>query len=151
MTPRHQNQNRRKGNRRGFTLVEALMTILLLSVGLAAVMGAVNLGIRNSGEGAVLTQGVFLAQEIRERTLNMNFADVAALDGTTYGPPINSHGETISGMSGWSQAVQTSYRSPNDPSVEVGVGASDLVYVQVQVAKDGNVRLTTGWLVARKE
>ncbi len=127
------------------------MTILLLGVGLAAVMGAVNLGIRYSGEGTELTQGVFLAQEIRERTLNMDFVDVVNLDGSSFSPPINSHGETIIGMSGWSQMVSTSYRSTNDPSVTLPSGVSDLVYVQVQVSQGGNLCLTTGWLVARKE
>jgi len=145
-----QDKNHRRGGGRGFTLVEALMTILLLSVGLAAVMGAVNLGIRYSGEGTELTQAVFLAQEIRERTLNMDFLDVVNLNGATNSPPINSHGETITGMSGWSQSITTSYRSTNDPSV-VLPGTSDLVFVQVQVSHNGNVSLTTGWLVARKE
>lgn len=135
----------------GFTLVEALMTILLLGIGLAAVLGAVNLGIRTSGEGAELTQAIFLAQEIRERTLRMDFADVVALNGIVYSPPINSHGETIAGMSGWSQSIQTSYRSPNDPSVVLASGTSDLVYVQVQASRGGQTHLTTGWLVARKE
>lgn len=127
------------------------MTILLLGVGLAAVLGAVNLGIRHSGEGAKLTQAVFLAQEIRERTLGMDFLDVIGLDGVTYGPPINSHGESISGMSGWSQTISTSYRSENDPGAELASGTSDLVFVRVQVSYDGNPCLTTGWLVARKE
>lgn len=136
---------------RGFTLVEALMTLVLLGIGLGAVLGAVNLGIRYSGEGAELTQGVFLAQEVREMTLNMDFLDVADLDGNAYSPPVNSHGESISGMSGWSQAITTSYRSSNDPSVVVASGASDLVFVEVQVSFNGDACLTTGWLVARKE
>lgn len=151
MTMQHQNRNRHQGDRTGFTLVESLMTIFLLGIGLAAVLGAVNLGIRYSGEGAKLTQAVFLAQEIRERTLGMDFLDVVNLDGTTYGPPINSHGEAITGMSGWSQSIHTSYRSENDPGTELASGASDLVFVQVQVTHNGNVCLTTGWLVARKE
>lgn len=146
-----QDKNHRRRGGRGFTLVEALMTIVLLSVGLAAVMGAVNLGIRYSGEGTELTQAVFLAQEIRERTLNMDFVDVVNLNGATNSPPINSHGETIIGMSGWSQSVTTSYRSTNDPSVVLPSGTSDLVFVQVQVSHNGNTSLTTGWLVARKE
>jgi len=146
-----QDRNHRREGGRGFTLVEALMTILLLGVGLAAVLGAVNLGIRYSGEGTELTQAVFLAQEIRERTLNMDFLDVANLDGVTFSPPVNSHGETITGMSSWSQAVTTSYRSTNDPSITVSAGASNLIYVQVQVSHGGQVCLTTGWLVARKE
>ncbi|MBN1555006.1 MAG: prepilin-type N-terminal cleavage/methylation domain-containing protein [Phycisphaerae bacterium] len=151
MKTRRRDRNHRGGKRLGFTLVEALVTILMLSIGLAGIMGAVNLGIRYSGEGAELTQGIFLAQEIRERTLNMDFTDVAALDGVTYQPPINSHGVPILGMGGWSQTITTSYRSESDPSATLASGTSDLVYVQVQTARQGDVALTTGWLVARKE
>ncbi len=127
------------------------MTLVLLGVALAAVMGAVNWGVRSSGKGAELTRAVFLAQELRERTLNLDFDNVAALDGLSFFPPIHSHGGVISGMTDWGQSISVEYRSPNDPSQTVSPGSSDLLYVRVEVVRNGTPRLTTGWLVTQKE
>jgi hypothetical protein len=82
--------------------------------------------------------------------MGMDFIDVVNLDNTTYNPPINSHGETITGLPGWTQVIHTEYRSMNDPSATIS-GTSDLVFVEVQVTHNGDTCLTTGWLVARKE
>jgi prepilin-type N-terminal cleavage/methylation domain-containing protein len=136
---------------RGFTLMEVIVTVILLGLALAAVLAGIGLGVQFSGEGSDLTRAVFLAQEIREMTTRLSFSEVAALDGASYSPPVSAHGETLLGSGDWSQSVNVTWRSDSDPGQTVSAGTSDILFVRVQVFRQGELVLTTGWLVARKE
>ena len=126
---------------------------------------------RANGAGQQLTEAVFLAQELREWTLSLPFTDLdegdmgnpPGPDGTdpqtfvddlddlmnvTYSPPRDGQGNAIAGMSNWSQEVTITWRDAADLTSTVADGASDVVYVSVEVSFRGTPIHEAGWLVA---
>jgi len=51
----------------GFTLLEVLIAVLVLSIGLIGLAGMQMLGVKNNNSAAMRTQSVFLAQDISDR------------------------------------------------------------------------------------
>ena len=158
----------------GFSLIEAAVATVIIAVGVTALMISVAAGTRTNDAGRLLTQGVFLVQEIREWTLKLPFSDpdvaqqgnppgpdgsdpqvfVDDLDdllNVTYSPPRDGQGQPIADMVGWSQAITLSWRNPDNLSQTIANGASDIIHVQVAVSNQGKPVVTTGWLVSRKE
>lgn len=166
-------QHPRRG-RRGFTLVEVLLASVTVGLGLVALMGAVRSSSQVNGTGRKITQASFLAQEIREWTMTLPFSDpdpgdqdnppgpdaaspqvfVDDLDDlmdVTYSPPRDGQGLAIAGMSGWSQTITLTWRSPGNLMQTVTPGTSDVINVQVDVRCAGQSVLTANWLVARRQ
>ncbi|MFO8014919.1 MAG: hypothetical protein R6X20_16650 [Phycisphaerae bacterium] len=78
----------------GFTLVEVLIAsvlVVLAFIALVAAFGYEGVVIQRTEE---ITYGTFLAGEIHDKALRMNFADIFDLDGTVYDPAILSTGTT---------------------------------------------------------
>ena len=70
--------DRRNARRRGgfgFTLIEASIAIMVVGLGIVAMLHAMGAGTRINQEGRDITSAVFLAQEIREWTLQLPFSD----------------------------------------------------------------------------
>ncbi len=159
-----------KTGRAGFSLVEILMAVILIAIGITGLMSALTAGTRTNAAGRDLATASFLAQEIREFTLSIPFADPDQDDSTTpgpngsdprtfvddlndmmsvtYDPPIDGQFNQMSDMNGWSQVVQITWRDPTDLTSVVADGTSNVVYVQVTVKRNEDSVLTTGWIVA---
>ena len=160
--------------RGGFTLVEVAVATIIIGISAAVLLTAVAASTRANGSGRELTQGVFLAQEIREWTLRLPFSDPDPADqhnppgpdGTspqvyvddlddlmdvTYSPPRDGQGLAIADMTGWSEKLTLTWRDPNSIVTTVSPGGSDLIYVKVDITNRGRPILTTGWLVARRQ
>jgi len=158
---------------RGFTLIEVAVAAVIIALAVTALMASLAAGTRANRAGQQLTQAVFLAQEIREWTIKLPFSDtdpgdvgnppgpdgsdpqdyVDDLDdliNVTYSPPHDGRGVALSSMAGWSQAISLTWRNPDNLSVTVAPGASDIIHVQVVVSYRGQPMLTAGWLVARR-
>jgi len=157
--------------RSGFSLVEAAIATAVIGIALAALLIALQSGTRTNGAGRRLTQGVFLAQEIREWTLRLPFEDPQApgetpgseegnpqvavddlddLMGVTFSPPRDAYGSAITGISGWSETIALTWRDSANVATTVSNGSSDVVHVQVTIQYQGQEVLTTGWLVTRR-
>ena len=160
--------------RRGFSLIEVAIATILIALGVIALMVASGSATRVNQANVEMTQGVILAQELREWTLNLPFSDpdpgdlgnppgpdgedpqvfVDDLDdlmGVTYSPPRSGTGSSIADLTNWSETISITWRNPNDILTTVADGASDIVHVQVTISNGGSAVLTTGWLVGRKE
>ena len=75
---RHQNRNR------GFTLLEVLVSLLVLSIGLIGVAGLQLLGVSNSRDAYFRTQAVMLSYDIADRMrANQDAVDSATYSGNT--------------------------------------------------------------------
>ena len=164
----------RRSARGGFTLIEVAVATAIVGLGLTALLVAVASNTRVNDAGGKLTQGIFLAQELREWTLALPFSDqdpgdvgkppgpdgsdpqvfVDDLDDlmdVTFSPPRNGLGTALSQLPGWSQTITLTWRDPDNLSATVADGASDLIYVRVDVAFQGQNITTTGWLVTRRQ
>jgi len=73
-------KSRRKGSQQGFSLVEVLVAILLLTVGILALAQMQTKAVASNAFGNQLTQATFLAQDKMEelRLLNECFLEVSA-------------------------------------------------------------------------
>ena len=160
------------GRSTGFTLAEVLMAALVMGVGLTAIMGALRSGTQVNTYATDVSQAVFLAQELRECTAHLSFSDPDSeqqdnppgLDEASisladdlddynhqaFSPPVSSIGDSLTDMSRWSQAIDITWKDDNDIATNVSDGASDTAYVKVTIRHDGQVVLTTGWIVSRQ-
>lgn len=162
----------------GFTLVEAAIATAIVGTGVVALLHALAAGTRVNQEGRHITQAVFLAQEVREWTLQLPFSDpdpgtednppgsdgaspltwVDDLDdlmNVTFTPPRvqlpRDHvGDTLYEMGDWSQTILMEWRDPNSLTTAVPPGNSDVVSVTVIITYKGREILTTNWLVTRR-
>lgn len=137
-----------RNRRGGFTLVEVLVAAILLTIGITAILTAIGSANKSSTASSRLNQAVFLAQEIHERIAQMSFVDPNM--NTTYKPPKDAMGNSISSLGTWSQAITITWRDPNSLTTTVTAGTSDIAYVQVVVAESNTTQLTTGWYVRKK-
>lgn len=69
------------GGRAGFSLVEALIAVLLLAVGTVPLIWGLRLHTEFNYHGSNMSRATALAQEIREWTLNLPFTDPDEGDG----------------------------------------------------------------------
>ncbi len=147
MTTMENSERSRRGTPKGFTLVEVLITSIVIGLGIVAVMAAIGSGTRINEAGVSLTRAGFLTQEIREWSMNLDTLN--DLTDVTYSPPRNSLGEELNDMTGWSQTLTVTWRSPTDLDVIVPSGSSDIAHMQLGVEHNGELILSTDWLVTR--
>lgn len=162
-----------RSRRGGFSLIEVAVTTTIVGFGVTALLLSVGSGTKVNAGAGELTQAVFLAQEIREWTIRLPFSDpdpgdqgkppgpdgtdpqtfVDDLDdlmGVTYSPPRDGRGQAITSAIGWAQKITITWRDPEYLASVVTPGATDVVYVQVEVLHRGRRVYTTGWIVARR-
>ncbi len=70
-------------NNRGFTLVEVLIAMTILSIGILGIAGLAGTAIKSSGYSQAITQANNLAQEKIESLLSVDYNNVQATDTTT--------------------------------------------------------------------
>ena len=129
------------------------MATVIIGIGVSALMVSVGSGTQTNNEGMKLTEAVFLAQELREWTLNLPSVDPNFpndLMNVTYCPPHDGQGSPITSMSDWSQYITVSWRNESNLAQTVANGSSNIVYVEVCISHQGSDVLTMGWLVARR-
>ncbi len=140
---------------RGFTLIEALIATVLIGLGAVAVIMSAGSGTKVNQASLDMTQASFLAQELREWTLQLpiddpnSTNDLKAMDSNSFTTPLDGTGTAITGMSDWKQKITVTWRNASDLDSAVADGASDIVYVEVTIKRSDHEILTTGWLIAK--
>ncbi len=140
---------------RGFTLIEALIATILIGLGAVAVMMSAGSGTKVNQASLDMTQASFLAQELREWTLQLpiddpnSTNDLKAMDSNSFTTPLDGRGSQITGMPHWKEKITVTWRNPSDLDSAVADGASDIVYVEVTIKRHDYEILTTGWLIAK--
>jgi len=110
---------------RGFTLVEAALTMVIIGTGVLAMLQLLAAGTMSNGAATELTTAVNLANNVHEIALALpftcpanptsttfkdtggpaNYTYVWDMNGDTYSPPLDIRRNSISGYSNWSQKV----------------------------------------------
>ena len=156
--------------RRGLSLIEVAVATVIIGLGVVAMMASIASGTRVNASGKMLTEAVFLAQEVREWTVKLPFSDPepahahnphgpdagdAAVDDlddlkdVTYSPPRNGQGSPIASSQGWTEHITVTWRKADVLTAADPAETSDVAYVEVTLSHDGKAVLQTGWLVAR--
>lgn len=68
---------------RGFTIIEVLLAMTILSIGILGIAGLAGTAVKTSGYSQSLTQATNLAQERIEALLSVDYSNIQATDTTT--------------------------------------------------------------------
>ncbi|MDP7030028.1 MAG: type II secretion system protein [Phycisphaerales bacterium] len=150
----------RSAGRRGFTLVETGLAIVIVATGMLAMLAAHEAFVQQNDWGERAAQAARLGGEIRERSMvlavddpvtggafwgaeagevsvadwdDMDDFDGLDVSGWAGDGPIDASGSVIPGMQGWRQVVDVQSVDPTDLSTPVADGTSEAVRVSVDV------------------
>lgn len=133
----------------GFTLAEIMVCAVLLVIGFVALVAAFGHDTVASQAGEDIALATFLADEIRDRALQMSFADVLDLDGVTHNPAILSTGSTQD-LSTWSQHIAVTPVLESDLNHTVGHSGAHAARLTVEIrAHDKPVLAETYYMLDR--
>ncbi|MGB2967188.1 MAG: prepilin-type N-terminal cleavage/methylation domain-containing protein [Phycisphaerae bacterium] len=129
--------NPKRRSPRAFTLVEVLVCAVLMVLGFVALVAAFGHETVVTQRGEDITLATFLADEIRDRALGMNFAAVLALDGVSYDPAILSTGASQN-LDHWVQKIDVTPVSASDLNEEVPADGARAACLTVEILAKGN-------------
>lgn len=159
----------------GFSLVEILISVILVGLSVTALVFASNTFTMANGAGADLSTGEFLLEQIREMTALLpvrdpdvdtwttlgldtgdsvvgSYDDVDDFDGfnsTTLGAPIDALGNPLSDLAAFSQVVTVAKVNPSDFNhIEADSFDTPFIRVTVQVALNGREICSASWIRA---
>lgn len=141
----------RKAARRGFTLIEAAIVTVIVGVGTVAMIQLLAAGSMANGQSYQLTTGINLANNIREMSQSMTFAQVLTLNNKTWSTPVDAMGQDLSGFSGWSQKATVTRVLENALTVATTATDSNMARVTVQSLHNNQPVARISWLVVNTE
>lgn len=127
-------------SRTAFTILEATLSILIVSVMLCAAMSLVSAYGRTRSSRQDLSRAMLLAQQLMSEIIQCsysdpttgsttfgpesgetraNYDDVDDYNGLSESPPVTRSGTAIPGFTGWSRSVQVSYVDPATPTTVI--------------------------------
>ena len=131
--------------RRGFTLIEASMTTVIVGIGVLALMELLASGTVSNVRGTEMTTGVNLAKNIRELALQKTFAELPALHNTTNKPPIDSRGVALADMPEWEQVVKVEAVDPSLLTTPLPAASPHALRVTATINRNGRKVCDLQW------
>ena len=131
--------------RRGFTLLEAMLTTVIIGVGFGAMMQLLAAGTVNNIQSFETTTAVNIGKAILEVTVQKTMAQVIAMNNTYHEPPWDSRSQTISNLTKWRQTIAVQSVSPDSLTTNITDAAPDAVRVTVTVTHDGRKVCDMSW------
>jgi hypothetical protein len=171
---RRQSCSNTRQRRRGFTLIEAATTTVIVGVGCVAMLQLLAAGSMANGEGTELTIACNLAGCVRECLTGVAFSDpnvkgtwgaepgenlatyndLDDFDGKTFSPPMNARRKSLgSAYIGWSQSVIVESVRPDDlktvmPHVTLDPSLRPFSRITVNIKHNGKAVYTQSWTVS---
>lgn len=131
--------------RRGFTLIEASMTTVIVGIGVLALMELLASGTVSNIRGTEMTTGVNLAKNIRELALQKTFAELPAMNNTSHKPPIDSRGEALTDMAEWQQEVKVESVDPSLLTTPLPAATPHALRTTVTINRNGRKVCDLQW------
>jgi len=156
-----------RNEKRGFTLIEALISIVLLGIAIAALMVSNGAMTSANGAGIEISTAEFLIEQIRELTAGLptvdpqtgkvtfgsesgeslgTYDDVDDFKAKTYCPPINAARTQLTAYSAYTQQITIEKVLATDLTMVDTTGASDFFRVTVTVLLNGKELSRTSWV-----
>ena len=127
----------------GFTLMEAVFSILIVGLGVAALMQVFASGTNVNDFGNKLSTAVFLAGELRSMTDDVDFVDLPDFDGAEY-YGVDSNEVPLTGMQDYLQSLTVEEVNPID--MTVSAGDTDMYRLTATVTYKGQLLSEISWL-----
>ena len=154
--------------RRGFTLVEVLLAIVVISLALVSLLAANSAFTQCNAAGTNLSTAEFLIEQIKELTAPLPvidpvdgiptfgaeegslslYDDLDDFDGRTFSPPINANRQPLSDLPAFSQQIIVQNVSAADFELVVPDLGSSFVRVTVSVYLNSEKIISASWLRA---
>ena len=131
--------------RRGFTLIEAALTTVIIGVGVMAMLELLAAGTSSNVDASQLTTAMNLAKQVREVTIQKTFEEIVAMDGDAYAPPQDGSGLPMNTLTGWEQAIRVQPVDPNRLTLAQIDDDPEAVRVTVTVKHNGNQVTQASW------
>jgi prepilin-type N-terminal cleavage/methylation domain-containing protein len=142
-TPR--NRFPRSSRKRGFTLIEASLTTVIIGVGFLSMLQLLAAGTMTNIRAIESTTAVNLAKNVREMSLKKKFSEIPALDGASYQPPIDSQGKALSDFDNWKQTVAVHAVDPDRMTLDISDATPSAVRVTVVIEHNGARVCDVSW------
>ena len=141
-------RNRRtKHYRAAFTLMEVVFAIMIVGLGVVAMMGVFASGTRVNGYGNHLSTGVFLADELRSMTDEVEFDYLLDYDNQTFNG-VDAGGNSVAGLASYQQQLDVTAVNPADMSEYIGPDP-EIIRLKAIVSRNGEEVTRTSWLRRR--
>ena len=161
-----------KNYKNGFSIIEVLIAILLVGLAIASLVAANSAFTQANGAGVDLSTAEFLLEQIKELTAMLpvvdpntglttfgpetgetlaNYDDLDDFDDETFSPPIDTHRNTLSNFTTFSQQVTVENVNPTDFETVVNDHSSPFVRITVKVFQGSTEVTSSCWLRARYE
>jgi len=137
--------------RGGFSLIEALIAIILVGLAITCLVAANGAFTKANGAGTDLSTAEFLIEQIRERSISVGYDDLSSLehfDGVTFSPPINAQGEVLNDFAAFSEQITVENISKDNFEQVVGYD-SGFVRITVKVFLNSREISSTSCIRAR--
>jgi len=161
----------RRDGRRGFSLIESMIAIVIVGFGVTAMMELLATGTMANASGTELTTAVNLAGNVREISLGLPFYDpqqptqwstkestvagydnVLDLDNCSFSPPLDVNRLGMDQYANWRQVVSVeSVSEDNLASVRSDTTAEPTARVTVQIMHNGAEVYRMSWLAVAKD
>jgi type II secretory pathway pseudopilin PulG len=155
--------------RAAFTLIEALIAIVLVGVAIVSLLVANSSFTKANAVGTDLSTAEFLIEQIRELTTTLpvvdpqdgtttfgpeeaalaGYDDLDDFDGASFNPPINADKQTLNDFAAFTQQVTVENVSAADFQQVVGDHSSFFVRLTVTVLYNAKQISSTTWIRAR--
>ena len=156
-------------NKGGFSLIEALVAIVLVGLAIAALLAASSSFTKANAAGAELSTAEFLIEQIRELTAMLpvvdpqtetstfgaeeaslaNYDDLDDFDGESFCPPIGTDRAALNDFAAFTQQITVENVSASNLQQVVGDHSSDFVRVSVEVSLNSRPISSVSWIRAR--
>jgi len=135
--------------KRGFTIIEVLVAIVLVGIAIASLVAANVSFTKANSAGTNLSIAEFLIEQIRGRTTMVSFSGLSSFDNAQYSPPIGANGQVLSDLASYSQ--QVTVENVSNSNFEQVVSESDFVRVTVKVLLNSKEISSVSWIRADTE
>jgi prepilin-type N-terminal cleavage/methylation domain-containing protein len=135
----------RRSGSRGFTLIEAMLTTVIIGVGVMAMMQLLASGTVNNIEAAELTSGMNIAKSIHEIALQKKMTQIVAMNGTSHQPPWDSRSKPIADLANWKQTIAVNAVNPDNLKTNIVDATPSAVRLTVTVLHNGKNVCSMSW------
>ena len=139
--------NRKKT--KAFTLVEVMIALMILGIAIVSLIAANSSMTTVNGAGIELSTAEFLIEQIREYSAVKTFNNIAALNGSSFSPPIDATGEELSDMTNYQQQITVVHvQNTNLELIDAGA-TSDFLKITVEVSLNNEPISSCSWIKAK--